>query len=515
MRREREKDSFLKREMTQQWKPHPTDFDLPNAIPIGAGAISQVYRCRHRESGKLAAVKILSKVQLLQQKKVEAVMGEKAIHYRLGPHPFICRLMGTAQSDDELYFILEYLDHGDLLQHIRTVSATRRKEKAMLLDQKKSNAAATYMKCLDFHDIRFIAAQLVLALEQVFANGCCLRDLKPENVCFDSCFRCCIIDFDTAVFAEKGVSDIPVTNDSIPVKEEPQLPRRKSVSEIQQMRKKSANFCGTAQYVSPEMVGEVRWSYSSDLWALGVVVYQMLYGVHPFQGSSSFAVMKELLQGLVERHFAELLDLGPVVESAATEGSTATASAFDIVKSFIVSLVRLDPTQRLGVHPETKEFDPAAVRSHPLFDGFDWSVLERQVEGFTLIGPETYFSSNSEAQTPTGGTTSLAPYYHSLPCHSDDYAKYVFSATDESNPFDQWVQCINQQREKCDEAVSSQPPAPQEDSADLKSSSSEPSSDNHDDEFSDDEDDVIDDVGMMQVSSAHPDFTATHPDFTS
>lgn len=85
-------------------KLKPSDFDLANATPIGAGALSYVLRAEHLKSKRIVAVKVLSKVQLLQQGKVEAAVLEKDCLYELGPHPFIARLLGTGQSDDELYF---------------------------------------------------------------------------------------------------------------------------------------------------------------------------------------------------------------------------------------------------------------------------------------------------------------------------------------------------------------------------------------------------------------------------
>jgi hypothetical protein len=174
------------------------------------------------------------------------------------------------------------------------------------------------------------------------------------------------------------------------------------------------------------------------------------------------------------------------------------------VRDFIESLVRIDPVTRLGVDPETHRFSPKTIRSHRLFEGFDWSVLEAQVAGFTLADPGDFFSASSEATVPSSGAPSLENHYHQQPIHSDEYAKYVFSVSDDSNPFDKWAETINDAKP----STGSTSAAQDDSSDDNESSGRKTPVSNHDDEFSDDEEDVVDDVGVMAVRGAHPDFSA-------
>lgn len=341
-----------------------THLHLSNSTPLGAGAISHVVRSQlifSHNSGKKTpvSVKILSKIQLLQQHKVESVMNEKEALLRLAPSPFIVRLFGTAQSEDEVYFVLEWLPHGDLLQHIRRSALARKKEYWSLWKNRSHceyikeatgggeggrdkegsaspvsafnaiSSSSRAVRCLGFSDIQLIAAQLILALDRVVEKGVVLRDLKPENIAFDDHYRACLIDFDTVDLAGATLSPSPntgcsilgggergrthdTTNPAFPSSSSPntghtnsggntnnakKVPRPSiTVSEIQRMRQRNSSFCGTAQHVSPEMVGSCRWSFSSDLWALGTTLYECLYGTPMFQGSCTFEVLQKIVK---------------------------------------------------------------------------------------------------------------------------------------------------------------------------------------------------------------------------
>jgi serine/threonine protein kinase len=535
------------------WNCKPSDFDLPNAVPIGAGALSYVLRATHIATNATVAVKILSKIQLLQQGKVQAVMTEKDCLYTLGPHPFVARLLGTAQSDDELYFVMEHLPHGDLLQHIRTVHADRMAQAAAVVVAKEGETQATTPArpvsrgplCLDFNDIQLILAQLVVSLSHAIRKGFVLRDLKPENVCFDSEYRCCLIDFDTAakdappphtnygkpIRGSGGTAAVASSSSSPPVGQDKK--RRKTVSEIQGMRSIASQFCGTAQYVSPEMVGECAWSFSSDLWALGIIAYQCLYGVYPFKGSNSFSVMKRLVHGVrPEKHFAVEVNLEDDDSDGLTDGSAdANNSRFRRVASFISGLLRVDPTLRLGVNPLTLGFDESQLRNHSLFHGFDWALLDDEVALYKFPGADFLLK---EAGAATAGDTTrakekgrIASALHRLPSHSEEYASYVCKASNnDSNPFDTWAHRydddsttteggpspssslpVNDVKGPLAAAVVVEPTSSDDeyystDRARAKKETGSPSASSS----SGEDDDVEDDVGVQQIGHADSDF---------
>ncbi|KEG13492.1 putative protein kinase [Trypanosoma grayi] len=498
---------------------------LADAQPIGSGAVSHVVRSTlsfpHRTP---IAVKILSKVQLLQQSKVQSAMNEKRVLVEMGPHPFIARLYGTSQSTDELYFVMEYLPHGDLLEHIRTRVARRTAvgltEEAALTTSLQRGTSHSNMSipCLDFHDIQLITAQILVGLAHVFAKGFVLRDLKPENIAFDSKYRVCLLDFDTVDV--EGMTQLPHSNKGVALcngstREKMGEPKRRlTVSSIQSMRKMTAHFCGTAQYVSPEMIGQCKWSYSSDLWALGTIVYEMVYGTHMFPGCNTFAVMKRVVAGVQcgEVPFPQV-DLGPETD------------AFERVKDFILKLCCTDPTQRLGVDPETGLFDEEAVRRHPLFGDFSWEVLDEHVKSYRppVVNPPAAGATTAKktietaATEPVGlacgpaalgplppqvlddGTASLESHYHTLPVHDPEYARYVFAATADANPFEQWARAASgdTRGDGAQETSSHE--------GGCKCGASENSDDARVD-ANDEESDVIDDVGVRFFGNVHPDF---------
>ncbi|RNC52827.1 protein kinase, partial [Trypanosoma cruzi] len=195
----------------------PQHLNLPDAEPVGSGAVSQVVRSKlNFPPYTPIAVKIVSKVQLLQQNKTNSAMNEKRALLEMGPHPFIVRLFGTAQSTDELYFVMEHLPNGDLLEHIRTCASRQTIEE--LGAESTSDASSlrgsslkdTAIRCLNFHDIQLITAQIVMGLTRVFRKGFVLRDLKPENIVFDHKYRACLVDFDTVDV--EGMSFLPKSN---------------------------------------------------------------------------------------------------------------------------------------------------------------------------------------------------------------------------------------------------------------------------------------------------------------
>nr|CCC90960.1 unnamed protein product [Trypanosoma congolense IL3000] len=482
----------------------PCQLNLASALPVGSGAVSHVIHSTLQCPPYLPiAVKVVSKIQLLQQKKVQSAMNEKRALLEMGPHPFVVRLYGTSQSTDELYFVMEHLPHGDLLEHIRTrcahyscVSATQGSASSAT-EQNEASTLKNLVCCLDFHDIQLITAQLVIALARVFASGFVLRDLKPENIVFDSKYRACLVDFDTVDVESASV--VPQvgkaisTNKSSNDHKKGKAPKRRvTVSSIQAMRKNTSNFCGTAQYVSPEAVGECRWSYSSDLWALGAIVYEMMYGKHMFPGDNAYMVMKSVVRGVTWENVPfPRVYLGP------------EADAFERVRDFIISLCQTDPTKRLGVNPVTSLFDVEALRQHPLFGDFCWDILDEHVLHYRSpfphvdgdVGPAPAgVAPPLHPQMLSDNTASLEPHYHAVPVHSTAYAEYVYEATADANPFERWAHGV------VEKPLKAQPP----EDCELKQSVNSAAS--NENSLSSDDYSVVDDVGCYQFSNVHGDF---------
>ena len=426
------------------------DFDLENGFLLGCGALAFVNRCKHLPTDKWVAVKILSKVQVLQCNKLPQVTAEKEALYGLGPHPTFPFLYGTAQSQDELYFVMELLPNGDLLEHIRRVAGMRR-------------SGASLIPCLTFSDTRTITAQLLLGLRHVFSKGFVLRDFKPENVCFRSNGRVVLVDFDTAL----ANAPPPVSNCGGVTRRDrtgADAPYEK-VSQIQAARRQSSAFCGTAQYVAPETIGDCVWSFASALFALGCTVYHMLAGEPLFNGPNAFFVMQEIRAGVATKPFPACFERFPGAES------------------FIRALTETDPVKRLGVSTRIASgasevpcfvFDMDAVKQHPFFSGFDWDDVDDvdtdASKQFEALAERLKQQAACSAATPAADdddevTDKEVQYWRELakvpvpdrfnamssipydyaPRHSDEYAAYVHRVGD--GPLERAIEVVRRASE--------------------------------------------------------------------
>ena len=430
------------------------DFDMDNGTLLGCGALAFVNRCQHKPTGRWVAVKIISKIQVLQTNRLPAVTAEKEALYALGPHPSVPFLHGTMQSEDELYFALELVPNGDLLEFIRRVAGTRRTHSDFTTP------------CLTLRDTRLVTAQLVLALQHVFAKGYCLRDLKPENVLFRGNGRAVLCDFDTSLKAapppqsnQGGVTRRDRTGADAPYEK---------VSQIQDARKQSSAFCGTAQYVSPEAIGDCRYSFASDLFALGCTVYHMLSGEPLFNGPNAFFVMQEIRAGVENKQFPASITRHPGAEA------------------FIRALLITDPVRRLGVSTRVASaddgaagapqhvFDVDALRAHAFFADFDWEEVDdvrhaaapepyvtelearlaAKQERLANKGPDAssdeeddvtesdvkYWRGLAAVPVPDRFDALSTLKYDDAPAHSDEYAQYVHRVGD--GPLERAVEVV-------------------------------------------------------------------------
>jgi len=143
-------------------------------------------------------------------------------------HPLIIKLYCTFQSSERVGFVMEYINGGQLFYHMR-------KESLFTEDM-----------------ARFYAAELILALEHLHKAHIIHRDLKPENILITSRGHICLTDF--------GLAKEEVQSDE-----------------------GASTFCGTLEYMSPEMIKGAKYGKPADFWSVGILIYDMLYGQPPFQ----------------------------------------------------------------------------------------------------------------------------------------------------------------------------------------------------------------------------------------
>uniref|UniRef100_A0A4W5QAK5 3-phosphoinositide-dependent protein kinase 1 n=1 Tax=Hucho hucho TaxID=62062 RepID=A0A4W5QAK5_9TELE len=235
------------RQAPQPRKKRPEDFKFGKIL--GEGSFSTVVLAREQATAKEYAIKILEKRHIMKENKAQYVKRERDVMSNLD-HPFFVKLYFTFQDDEKLYFGLSYAKNGELLKYIRKIGS------------------------FDETCTRFYSAEIVCALEYLHEKGIIHRDLKPENILLSEDMHIQITDFGTA----KQLS-----------------------SDSKQARANS--FVGTAQYVSPELLTEKSACKSSDLWALGCIVYQLVAGLPPFRAGNEYLIFQKIIK--LEYEFPE------------------------------------------------------------------------------------------------------------------------------------------------------------------------------------------------------------------
>ncbi|KAI1243424.1 Serine/threonine-protein kinase Sgk3, partial [Lamprotornis superbus] len=207
--------------------PHakPTDFDFLKVI--GKGSFGKVLLAKRKLDGKYYAVKVLQKKIVLNRKEQKHIMAERNVLLKNVKHPFLVGLHYSFQTTEKLYFVLDFVNGGELFFHLQRE------------------------RSFPEHRARFYAAEIASALGYLHSINIVYRDLKPENILLDSLGHVVLTDFG---LCKEGIA----TSDT------------------------TATFCGTPEYLAPEVIKKQPYDNTVDWWCLGAVLYEMLYGLPPF-----------------------------------------------------------------------------------------------------------------------------------------------------------------------------------------------------------------------------------------
>ncbi|KAI4372079.1 hypothetical protein MLD38_010361 [Melastoma candidum] len=222
------------------------DFEIGR--PLGRGKFGRVYLARERKSKYVVALKIVFKQQIEKYRIHHQLRREMEIQSGLR-HPNILRLYGWFHDDDRIFLILEYAQGGELYKELQKYGHLTERQ------------AATYI------------ASLAQALAYCHEKHVIHRDIKPENLLLDHEGRLKIADFGWSV----------------------------------QSKFKRHTMCGTLDYLAPEMVEKKAHDHAVDNWTLGVLCYEFLYGVPPFEAESQSDTFKRIMK--VDLNFPDQPDV--------------------------------------------------------------------------------------------------------------------------------------------------------------------------------------------------------------
>ena len=270
---------------------------------LGKGTFGKVYLTELNEDGTLYAIKAIRKDVLIETEQVESTKLERDILLECD-HPFLWGMDYVFQNDLRLYFVMPFVRGGELYKHFLS------------------------WKRFPEQQVKFYAAQIALAIGYLHSKNICHRDMKLENILIDETGYLKLIDFGLA----KILKD----------------------SELSQ------SFCGTPEYLAPEMVAQKGHDKTVDWWALGVLIYEMLIGVTPFYNRSRNLMLMKIQQSKI---------IFPNKKKYKIDYS-------DEVQDIIWKLLNKNKSKRLGAVGDYEE-----VLSHPWFsDMKEEDLLERRIK---------------------------------------------------------------------------------------------------------------------------------------
>ena len=263
---------------------------------IGRNSYGKVSLVEYLPTHEHYAMKSLEKDLLIQEEQIENALLEKEILQNID-YPLLCKLIFCFQTEDRIFFVMPYLAGGELFQHLKKFGT---------FDEEK---------------VRFYGAQIALALEYLHKKGIIYRDLTPENILMDENGYLKLADFGMA----------------------------KKLKEDE----KTLSFCGTPEYLAPEIITMEGHDKTVDWWSFGILLFEMLYGKSPFY-----------MENINKMY--DLIKTSPVKFPKKVNLS-------EEAKDIIQKLLEKNPKKRLGSKGGIEE-----IKKHPFFAKIDFNLIEQK-----------------------------------------------------------------------------------------------------------------------------------------
>ena len=281
-------------------------FDLIKVI--GRGSYAKVFLVEYKQTRKCYAMKVIKKSTFNDDEDIDWVQTEKHVFEQATNHPFLVGLHSCFQTESRLFFIIEYLCGGDLMYHMQ---------------QKRK---------LPEDHARFYSSEIILALDFLHSKGIIYRDLKLDNVLLD-------------IEGHIKLTDYGMCKEGLTKGE------------------KTSTFCGTPNYIAPEMLRGEEYDFSVDWWALGVLMYEMMAGRSPFEPVNENPSENPDLN--TEDHLFQV-----ILDKPIRIPRNLSVRAASVLKSFL----QKQPEDRLGSNDGLRE-----IQQHQFFKQIDWSALEQKL----------------------------------------------------------------------------------------------------------------------------------------
>lgn len=234
--------------MSLSGKPKLEDFVILKVI--GRGVMGKVMLVRHLSTRKLYALKSIHKEWILSHGQVQHAKSERAILaafsesiFNIGERDningFLIKLHASFQTSTEIFYVLDFMVGGDLASIIAREGR------------------------LGEGRAKFLAAEIAVGLHLLHEKGIVYRDLKPENVLLDSRGHVVLTDF--------------------------------GLSKILANPKTTNTFCGTAEYLAPEILKGFEYNQSVDWWSFGTMLYEMITGITPYWSENANIMYRKIL----------------------------------------------------------------------------------------------------------------------------------------------------------------------------------------------------------------------------